>query len=1011
MIQRRNKQYRNKRQRRTERENLKSAVGSVMSRNGSHNIGSHVLSSLSHQIGTMPDDRSFYQYIQQRMGYIANVTTSFPDWMTPTLFVGDMMRNFFFQRHLLEYIADSEGLHAYCFRDPNGFSCTDRQQTGTIKLYVRRVDRGDETKVTHFISYHQSETDPAIPFSRDVSLAIPGGVAGQHAFFTILENMIRNAAKHGWATKTDEEKKCLKNLEIHISFEVAKNDDTIEFTIWDNASDVFSPFLRNDGSLTNENGFRTFLNTLRGVENSPVLESSSNDRQITRAEWINDNFGLFLGRKSSFEECWKNAEKNDLFDSFFRTSLYENELKKLKMFDSKSGVPLHMQQEMILNRMFIDDGKLQKENWGMAEMRVSAGYLRSLSLAEICGTQPLQKNDYIIRAIPVEKKFSCPDNAAGDQTCSAANCPKKGCSCPMRKRYYLGYRFKIRKSREMLIVLNAPGESVPERKRDLIDLIQDRIPRFKQDGIYFAMIRNDGGSGTGGAPVWISENGPSRDTSEVKSYNFDYVVFPTEETAKKTVSNHHWQSHFPFRLLVGDGEGDGDDKTHPVHIAYDELLNVLSEVSNQDISEVVFALKNIVYRDWLKRLKAPYMSKDKPLSMLLKTDDKNKTGTRLFSNYDLYQFVFNHCFNSIVDAESSECNAKTVFRSDLLDKRSLRDLSEIMPDQKDLSLTRVGLRVDLNRIIRTISEKRHIDFKSGNGDIVSAMETAYTVCDALLRKKPNCCTTLPSIYIENERGETEDNDICPNDAEQDRIGFLDIVHDEAGRDIPVKYQRHLVSECVYPDCIYAEQLSGTQSYFNTLMNISIMPERDHVGSFVRMAENALLSILIIDERVGKFLTEHPHMQAVFYNMNIFAAKDFMPRREETAGSTEDGKAVYDIDLDKIPLFLPFNKPLAAGTKNKWDILILHQGVIDKLFSRHSQKEVENLMENLQKRAAYPVITSGRGRPDNIPSHVKVLPFSTVESTLFNNCPEKMLLTATIMSLLQNINANQTNTGV
>ena len=64
------------------------------------------------------------------MGYIANVTTKFPDWMTPTMFVGEMMRTFFFQRHLLEYIADSEGLHAYSFRDSNGVSYADRQQTG-----------------------------------------------------------------------------------------------------------------------------------------------------------------------------------------------------------------------------------------------------------------------------------------------------------------------------------------------------------------------------------------------------------------------------------------------------------------------------------------------------------------------------------------------------------------------------------------------------------------------------------------------------------------------------------------------------------------------------------------------------------------------------------------------------------------------------------------------------------------------------------------------------------------
>ena len=86
-------------------------------------------------------------------------------------------------------------------------------------------------------------------------------------------------------------------------------------------------------------------------------------------------------------------------------------------------------------------------------------------------------------------------------------------------------------------------------------------------------------------------------------------------------------------------------------------------------------------------------------------------------------------------------------------------------------------------------------------------------------------------------------------------------------------------------------------------------------------------------------------------------------------------------------------------EKKWDILIIHQGVIDKWFSRHSKTEVGKLIGNLQNKVMYPVITSGRGRPDNIPEHIKVLPFSVIESTLFSSCPEKILLTSTIMNLL------------
>ena len=109
------------------------AVGSIMSRNGSHNIGSHVLSALSHNTGIMPDDRVLYQYLQQRMDYTATVTTDFPNWTAPTRFAGNLMKTFFSQRHLLEHISESEGLGAYHFQ---GRNLADKQ-TAKIKLHLR----------------------------------------------------------------------------------------------------------------------------------------------------------------------------------------------------------------------------------------------------------------------------------------------------------------------------------------------------------------------------------------------------------------------------------------------------------------------------------------------------------------------------------------------------------------------------------------------------------------------------------------------------------------------------------------------------------------------------------------------------------------------------------------------------------------------------------------------------------------------------------------------------------
>lgn len=266
-------------------ESAKTAVAAIMSRNGSHNIGSHVLSALTHNVGTMPDDRVLYQYIQHRMDYIATVTTDFPSWGSPTMFVGDLMKNFFMQRHLLEYIAQSEGLHAYRFQDRNLNESRRKTQENSIKLFVRKIhpdinlrkndnspkwDDVDNAKenVLHFIPYldldpyknHSStmifEGDKKdqdsdknyshiinykngkIDLSHDVQLNIPGGVVGKHAFYTILENVIRNAAKHGWSAVSEEKRGREKNLEVYVDFIIDIKKGNIEFTVWDNMSDV-----------------------------------------------------------------------------------------------------------------------------------------------------------------------------------------------------------------------------------------------------------------------------------------------------------------------------------------------------------------------------------------------------------------------------------------------------------------------------------------------------------------------------------------------------------------------------------------------------------------------------------------------------------------------------------------------------------------------------------------------------------------------------------------------------
>ena len=262
----------------------RAAIGSIMSRNGSHNIGSHVLSALSHNVGTMPDDRVLYQYIQHRMDYIATATTEFPQWTTPTMFVAGLMKNFYSQKHLLDYISRSEGLRAYKFQERNLDEVARMNQHGTIRVFIRKFFKlssvkdqnelppnhrylaydlnGNALSIYYFfgekdrmfrqkfsagrrMEYEVSESGGTAKFlesdekftpdwKQDIRIAIPGGIVGQHAFYTIIENVIRNAAKHGWAAEQNLRE---KDLEIFVDFH--EEGEEVVFTVGDNVSDVF----------------------------------------------------------------------------------------------------------------------------------------------------------------------------------------------------------------------------------------------------------------------------------------------------------------------------------------------------------------------------------------------------------------------------------------------------------------------------------------------------------------------------------------------------------------------------------------------------------------------------------------------------------------------------------------------------------------------------------------------------------------------------------------------------
>lgn len=251
---------------------LRSAVAAIMSRNMSHNLGSHVLARIASRgvmeqtqnkgvseiLGMMykkPDEgrnlakemiywskdaQLLALYVQQRMDFIAQVSSEWPAWTEPAYLLKNLVRGFLYQKHLLNFIAASEELGARLFH-PRRHEENLKQYAGDIRLhvflapeevwaepggafhrkeepgktavesrmddilrcppkfYLENGDRESWNPWNHVLLYTPEKGEPMGETTKDVLLAIPGGVVGYHAFYVILENIIRNAAKHGFA--------------------------------------------------------------------------------------------------------------------------------------------------------------------------------------------------------------------------------------------------------------------------------------------------------------------------------------------------------------------------------------------------------------------------------------------------------------------------------------------------------------------------------------------------------------------------------------------------------------------------------------------------------------------------------------------------------------------------------------------------------------------------------------------------------------------------------------------
>jgi len=166
----------------------RSAVSTVMSRNMSHNVGSHVLANLSNSddleesLGRSSGSwggpvAEFNDYLRTRMDFIADVSTSSPAASTPIALYQDVFYPFAHKEEGKKSSSRRAGQHLL-LEHISGI-----EDLGVENLNLRaNVDGEDAT-----------EDD-----AKDVPFSSPNGLLGAHALYVIVENIIRNSAKHAY---------------------------------------------------------------------------------------------------------------------------------------------------------------------------------------------------------------------------------------------------------------------------------------------------------------------------------------------------------------------------------------------------------------------------------------------------------------------------------------------------------------------------------------------------------------------------------------------------------------------------------------------------------------------------------------------------------------------------------------------------------------------------------------------------------------------------------------------
>lgn len=294
----------------TIREALKSAIAAIMSRNMSHNLGSHVVTNAKHQIEELEKRQSdasvkaqlkglspLLQYLQERQDFIAVIANderypkgplNFKSAVFDILAMDGPPHRHYTDAPINNYILDNIVRSENIVRQQS-VAGTQDLHAKRIELQIVKFDGGGHPRIFESLGKHKigNEFD-------ELTLSVTYGLNGRQALLTILENIIRNAAKHDKGQNSKFDNNTLLFSIIFIPSSDEHDHEFFDITICDNKQNFayvkerfeknelvlggkLAPLsiLRDDGGISRENkGLKEMLISLAWLKYGEIGKDS-----------------------------------------------------------------------------------------------------------------------------------------------------------------------------------------------------------------------------------------------------------------------------------------------------------------------------------------------------------------------------------------------------------------------------------------------------------------------------------------------------------------------------------------------------------------------------------------------------------------------------------------------------------------------------------------------------------------------------------------------------------------